>query len=254
MKEFSNDPTRNIAELSAIFEGKIAQLQQKIQKLKFQVDHCSGVLFYNFKLLLLLHLLLTQNNQTLQHLRLVQQFLSKSLANQTNSFKTSLKQHQRQLEERNKRMEKYGGGGGGGGKSSFSSSSSNPSASGDSFDLIRQATSQFAMFQPNQPPALTHRRQAAKPTHSNNPTEGRGDGRSMILRKDDHRLRQAEKAEASIKQVELYIIFSLLLLLFPLRLYLYLSDGAALLSDGNSHCRAIRSHPANRRRCGIRPD
>lgn len=43
MKEFSNDPSRNIAELSAAFEGKIAQLQQNIQRLKQQIDRCPGV-------------------------------------------------------------------------------------------------------------------------------------------------------------------------------------------------------------------
>jgi len=43
MKEFSNDPTRQMQELSSLFETRMAIIQENIKKLKVELDKCAEV-------------------------------------------------------------------------------------------------------------------------------------------------------------------------------------------------------------------
>lgn len=228
MKEFSNDPTKHITELSQIFEQSIQQIQLKNQKLKIFIDQS------------------TSSNQILQHYRLIQQYLSKAVTNQVTSFKHALKEHQKHIEERNKRIEKYGGSSVTTSNGSSSSSSVSSSFVSHNNPIIQQAsTSQYAMFQapsstvipppssiPNNAPggsasSLTHRRggrsgtavitgnstQQSTQPQTYYPLPGATNTQHVQVRKDDQRLRQAEKAEATIKQVRIIITSSKLVVL-----------------------------------------
>lgn len=89
-KEFSNDPTQNMQELSVQFEMKVKYIQSSLQRLKSSTD--KGV----------------RGNHDSQHRQLITQYLSKIMANHVNGFKAALKEHAMHVEERNKRVLKYG--------------------------------------------------------------------------------------------------------------------------------------------------
>jgi hypothetical protein len=240
VKEFSSsDTSKQMNELSFSFERKVSILQQSVTQLKASIDHSNH----------------SHYPQLLLHYRLIQQFLSKAICNQVESFKASLKLHQKHLDERNKRIEKYG--------SSSISSMMTPSSSASSLASqgplvhhssglingfssgISNQTSQYAMFQsppslcpvkslsdvassnqstPSTPcpfpqqatSSLTHRKGANKgmiplssssfsqDNYYNNPLAQQT---QTAVKKDEHRLRHAEKAEASIKQVFLFSLF-----------------------------------------------
>jgi syntaxin 5 len=196
MKEFSQNSDKDVAELSTSFETSITTIQLKVQQLKLSIDKCPAVRNVCVSSYYCFNLVFSKNNQTLQHFRLIQQFLSKAMANQMSIFKSSLKQHEKHLQERNKRMEKYG-------RTSALSSSS----VFDNKTTIKQAADQYAMFQSSSSSSsLTHRKVSSQPPANVKAEfyshQQFSEGKSQqMLKKDDHRLRQAEKAEASIKQI-----------------------------------------------------
>jgi hypothetical protein len=49
MKEFSNDPTKQVQELSTLFETRLAVIQENIKRLKFDLEKCSEVRYFLFK-------------------------------------------------------------------------------------------------------------------------------------------------------------------------------------------------------------
>lgn len=90
MKEFSNDPTMNMQELSVQFEMKIKYIQGSLQRLKQLTEKVSNI------------------SQDHQHRQLIVQYLSKIISNHVQGFKLALKEHAKHVEERNKRVQKYG--------------------------------------------------------------------------------------------------------------------------------------------------
>lgn len=90
MKEFSGDPTMNMQELSVQFEMKIKYIQGSLQKLKTMTDKSKV------------------SGQDGHHRQLVTQYLGKIISNHVQSFKLALKEHAKNVDERNKRVQKYG--------------------------------------------------------------------------------------------------------------------------------------------------
>jgi hypothetical protein len=136
MKEFSNDPTKQMMELSSLFESKVHFIQRNLQQLKLLIDKS------------------TDSSQNVQHHRLIYQYISKLLSTQSQIFKNALKVHKQHTDERNKRVEKFGG-------STITPSSSvgaaAPSSGGTTGALIAEASSQYAMFQTGGPRGMPQR-------------------------------------------------------------------------------------------------
>lgn len=116
-----------------------------------------------------------------------------------------LKQHELYLTERNKRLEKYG-------KTSSISSSSSVNV------RAPQVTASYAMFHSQPPASLTQRKVSLKADSGTKQAYSNEQGYEEVsnsaplyekVRNDDSRLRHAEKAEATIKQVTTVLIFLL---------------------------------------------
>lgn len=90
-KDFSSDPTHAMQELSATFERKTNAIEGGIQKLKTLLQQNTS-----------------SSGHIIQHQTLISQFLTKSIGLQVNFFKKALKEHAEHLQERNKRVQRYG--------------------------------------------------------------------------------------------------------------------------------------------------
>jgi hypothetical protein len=91
MKEFSNNPSEAMTELSSIFETRMKLVQESLLRLKTELDATSEIA------------------HSTQHYRLVLQSLTKMIQLQVITFKRSLTSHAKHVEQRQKRIHKYGG-------------------------------------------------------------------------------------------------------------------------------------------------
>lgn len=104
MKEFTNDPTVAMQEVSDLFEKRLAILQNDLNFLKKEASTSSSSSSSSF---------LSYNNnisQVSKHRDLVIQSLNKILGEHIASFKKALKVHSDNVEQRKKRVIKYGQG------------------------------------------------------------------------------------------------------------------------------------------------
>lgn len=92
MKEFSNDPTEAIKEISSLFEMKLSIIQKDLVFLKKEIEKSSKLI------------------QQGKHRDCIVKTLSKRVTEHINGFKKALKTHSENVELRKKRMTKYGEG------------------------------------------------------------------------------------------------------------------------------------------------
>ena len=102
MKEFTNDPTLAMQEISDLFEKRLAMIQNDLNFLKREENNIpasSSFMSCNSTI-----------SQLQKHRDLVIQSLKKVLSEQISSFKNALKVHSDNVEQRKKRVTKYGQG------------------------------------------------------------------------------------------------------------------------------------------------
>jgi syntaxin 5 len=95
-KEFSNDPTEEMTEISDLFHKKVSFIQREFEKLKLMMDNKNQQM--------------SGGQQQMQHYKLLMQALNKRHLVHIESFKTSLKIHSEHVQQRQKRVVKYGQG------------------------------------------------------------------------------------------------------------------------------------------------
>lgn len=90
MKEFSNDPSKQLHEIISLFETRIQMIQQSLLQLKQCLEKES-----------------ISNSSRSKHQEYIVQYLTKYLGNHLQIFKKLIKEHHHSMEIRNQRMSKY---------------------------------------------------------------------------------------------------------------------------------------------------
>mmetsp|Transcript_1940 Transcript_1940/g.3194 ORF Transcript_1940/g.3194 Transcript_1940/m.3194 type:complete len:410 (-) Transcript_1940:27-1256(-) len=90
-KEFSNDPTAEMQEISSSFQGNMLTIQKDVSRLDKEA------------------VIVGQGKEAVEHRKLIVQNLKKMLTNHVSAFKNAVKVHAENVEQRNKRVGgKYG--------------------------------------------------------------------------------------------------------------------------------------------------
>ena len=96
-KEFSNDPTSEIGEISEVFNSKAQQVQRDLAVMK---KNPGGAYGFGGSI--------CRGPQQQQHFKLILESLNKQQSTLLTSFQSSMKKHASNVEMRNKRVGKYG--------------------------------------------------------------------------------------------------------------------------------------------------
>lgn len=120
-KEFSNDPTAEMQEISSSFQANLLTIQKDVSRLdkesvnvgQVRIDRANACVTNNFKELQTSHVFhcftYHQGKEAAEHRKLIIQNLKKMLSNHVSAFKNAVKVHAENVEQRNKRVGgKYG--------------------------------------------------------------------------------------------------------------------------------------------------
>jgi len=134
-KEFSNDPTEAMAELSQQFQEGVSSVQQDLGRMKGLEDtavseRLTGVALH-------------QQQHQQQHHKLLSQGLHKRLAGQVADFQAAVRTHTLHVQARNKRVDRYGAAA----KTAHATMASAAAAAGGASSSSSSSSAAFAMFQ-----------------------------------------------------------------------------------------------------------
>lgn len=152
MKEFSNDPSKQLHEIISLFETRIQMIQKSLLQLKQCLEKES-------------HSSTSSNSSRYKHQEYIVQYLTKYLANHLQMFKKLIKEHHHSMEIRNQRMSKYNSSLEGSSTSGIPSSSVSSAASSASVSATNgllfdsQNNQKYAMFTSAPPLISIHKQQ-----------------------------------------------------------------------------------------------